>query len=655
MEISRSLIPSLFACALLLQSPYALAGDLVDWVGKGVAQHRTVDPAPLDQMVNFLLPRIPTLELPDSAEAWTAEADSLRQRILEQVVFLGVPEEWRKGNHSVRWGEVIETGKGYRIRKLSYECLPGLHISALLYEPETIEGKVPVILNVNGHVGPPGKAIEYEQIRCINLAKRGMLALHPEWLSFGDLSGKEFDHNRSCYLDLCGVSGLSTFYLAMRGGLDVLLEHPSADPDRVAMTGLSGGGWQTIVLSALDERITITAPNAGYSGLHDRARNQSDIGDLEQNPADLLTVADYTHLTALLAPRPALLIYNHEDECCFKTERAKPSVYDPLIPFYELYGKADLFRFHDNLDPGTHNYELDNRQQFYRFVAEFFFPGREEDGVELHTADEILSVTELAVPLPEDNAHYVALANRFFEYIPTLSLSGLTGKSLAEAKEGARKRLAEILRLEPHESKLLPILLETEEGREHEVHRLEVGDRWKLPVHRFAKGGADRSVVLIADSGISSVTGKIAQYVNEGAEVWAVDLLFQGENRPGSTPNWQFSQMFSTVGARPLGIQAEQLAALAKVLAAQSGGKGIEVEVVGRNSEAIALCAGALAPEAVSVVHLPGEHASFKDLVNEVVSYSNYTTLFCFGLLEFVDVPELRELCTEVRIPSGAE
>src|SRR5205823_7163695 len=141
----------------------------------------------------------------------------------------------------VEWGDTIRTSGGYSIRKLRYEVLPGIQIPALLYEPDHLEGRVPAVLNVNGHVGAPGKAIEYEQIRCINLAKRGMLALHPEWFNCGELADAEFTHNRLAYLDLCGCSGLAVFYLAMRRGLDLLADHPHAGRDRLAMTGLSGG------------------------------------------------------------------------------------------------------------------------------------------------------------------------------------------------------------------------------------------------------------------------------------------------------------------------------------------------------------------------------------------------------------------------------
>ena len=107
---------------------------------------------------------------------------------------------------------VIETGSGYRIRKLRYEIVPGFDSAALLYEPEHMSGKIPAILNVNGHVGPPGKAVEYKQKRCINYAKHGILALNLEWFSFGELDKKGNEHWFGAHLDLVGANELGIFY-----------------------------------------------------------------------------------------------------------------------------------------------------------------------------------------------------------------------------------------------------------------------------------------------------------------------------------------------------------------------------------------------------------------------------------------------------------
>ena len=159
----------------------------------------------------------------------------------------------------MKWFDAIEGGPGYRIRKLRYEAVPGLWIPALLYEPEKLSGKAPVMLAVNGHDGK-GKAADYKQIRCINLAKRGMIVLNVEWFGMGQLRKPSYQHYRMNQLDLCGTSGVAPFFLAMTRGLDVLLALPNADAERVAVSGLSGGGWQTIFVSSLDPRVTLANP-----------------------------------------------------------------------------------------------------------------------------------------------------------------------------------------------------------------------------------------------------------------------------------------------------------------------------------------------------------------------------------------------------------
>ena len=176
-----------------------------------------------DELSEFILARVPPFQCPDPKK-WPEEAQSLRQRLLAEVILKGIPDDWSIGQPDVVWGDTIETDEGYRIRKLRYEALPGLWIPSLLYEPTEMAAAVPAVLNLNGHVGPPGKAIDYKQLRCINLAKRGILAMNPEWLYFGELRTDGYVHNQSGHIDLSGVAGVGVFYLAMQRGLDVLLD-----------------------------------------------------------------------------------------------------------------------------------------------------------------------------------------------------------------------------------------------------------------------------------------------------------------------------------------------------------------------------------------------------------------------------------------------
>ena len=263
--------------------------------------------------------RVPAVRIPTSVSDWERYADEIRQRVHDEVIFRGEARSWRDARTEVEWLSSLPGGAGYRIRKLRYEVIPGLWIPALLYEPDDLAAKTPVVVNVNGHDQEDGKAADYKQIRAINQAKRGMLALNLEWMGMGQLDTPGFSHYKINQLDLLGTSGISLHYLAQKRAIDLMLDHPNADPERVAVTGLSGGGWQTIFISSLDDRVALANPVAGYSSYVTRTQFPSlDLGDSEQTPSDLASVADYTHLTALRAPRPTLLTHNARDTCCFR-------------------------------------------------------------------------------------------------------------------------------------------------------------------------------------------------------------------------------------------------------------------------------------------------------------------------------------------------
>jgi len=339
----------------------------------------------------------------DSAAEWQRYAERLRTRVLDEVVLRGEAKQWSNVQGRVEWLGTI-AGDGYRIRKLRFEAVPGFWVPALLYEPSELKGKVPAVLNVNGHEGD-GKAIPYIQARCINLAKRGVLALNPEWIGKGELASPGYQHTRLQQLDLCGTSGVGVFYLSLKRSLDILLAHQHADAQRVAVTGLSGGGWQTIMISALDPRVKLTNPVAGYSSFVTRAQfPEPDLGDSEQTPSDLATVADYTHLTALMAPRPNLLTYNARDNCCFRADYAVGPLVREAMPVFRLFHAEDKLRYHLNFDPG-HNYGEDNREALYGMIGDFFYPDdRNFRRAEIPVSSEIRSAAQLAVEMPAGTA-----------------------------------------------------------------------------------------------------------------------------------------------------------------------------------------------------------------------------------------------------------
>ncbi|MCY4595400.1 MAG: hypothetical protein OXC19_11475 [Bryobacterales bacterium] len=161
----------------------------------------------------FTSSRVPVVRVPSSRDEWEEIASETRRRVLEDVVFRGEAKTWRDARTRVDWLDTIPGGPGYRIKKLRYEAVPGLWIPALLYEPEGLDGQTPVVINVNGHDRSSGKAADYKQLRCINLAKRGLLALNLEWVGMGQLNTPGFGHYKINQLDLLGTSGIALHYL----------------------------------------------------------------------------------------------------------------------------------------------------------------------------------------------------------------------------------------------------------------------------------------------------------------------------------------------------------------------------------------------------------------------------------------------------------
>ncbi len=596
----------------------------------------------------FMTKRLPPINPPASKEAWEQEAARIRKAMLDQIIFRGVPESWYAGPVRVEWVSDTETDKGYRIRKLRYEGAPGMWIPALLYEPTNVSGKVAAVLSVNGHTST-GKANEEEQIRSIVLAKRGVIALHPEWIAFGELNHEDNKaHNNLATMNLCGVSGMSAFYLAMKRGLDVLMEYPAVDTNRVAMTGLSGGGWQTIILSSLDPRIAVSVPNAGYSGIDMRIAYQSDIGDLEQIPPDLLTVADFSHLTALLAPRPTLLIYNAKDECCFKADHMAPSVFDPVRPFYALYDRADAFRMHVNEDPGTHNYARDNRMQLYAHLSTNF--GLGWDDTEPSWEGEIKTADELRVGIPESNATLVTLAEQFLDACPANPAPNDDGIALAKWQEDAKERLRNVIKLK--EIGVAPSQKRsdsTADGMHIATYELKAGNLSVPVVVIEPEGKAEVTTVLFGDKGKASLIDTATKLVGSGSRVVAIDLFQQGECRLGGNNHYQYGALVETAGERTLGLNVAQLGSVVN-WARKEFNAPVAIHSYGSVSGVIALIYGGL--HRTELHRLTNEDAltSLKNLITGRMNYNDYYPLYCFGLLKEFDVPDLVAMCQGMQV-----
>lgn len=621
-----------------------------------------------DGLSHFMLKRVPPLKLPADAKEWTREEARIRAHELS-VIYYGWPRAWVDAAPKFERAGVIQEN-GYRIVKLRYEVVPGMESVALLYEPNQIKGKMPAILNVNGH-GAGGKAVEQKQKRCINQVRRGIIALSIEFIGFGDLHSKDNAHDNLGLLELSGKNGAGLLYLAMRRGLDYLYNDPDVDRSRIGMTGVSGGGWQTIMLSSLDTRVGPAAAVAGFSTLTTSIEHP-EYHDMEQNAADSRQTADYAQLMAARAPRPMLLAYNSMDDCCFRAGIVKQGVYSDIKPFYALYGKPDNLQWHLNLIPGTHNYGRDNREASYKFFdSEFHIEAPAKEFVD--TASEVKSFEELSVEgLPKDNLTILGLAQSFARSIH----HQIPADHGATWVESQRKLLQSVVRYAPVTvAHAWDINATHERDVESNAYRFEFSNGLSATGVLFSAVTTPKTApttVLISDSGMPSTMVDVANEVNRGRRVLVLEPLFFGENSPGkSHPDTkQFAQLLNSTGARPLGLEAAQVTGAIRWLAAgldhgsptpgavamdtTTPPPPVRIVTSGLRSETVAMVAAALEPELFSQFDARNAISSFSYAFDHPLTYGEAPELMCLDLYLDFDFNTLSAIASPLKVDLSA-
>ena len=604
------------------------------------------------QLQSYLAKRIPSLSPPISSDKWSSEEARIRNHVLEDVAFHGWPREWIDAAPRFHETDVIESDKGYRLRKLRYEIVPGFESAAILYEPQKVNEKAPAILNVIGHE-VAGNAAEYEQKRCINFAKRGIFALSLSWPGFGELAQPENGHDYAAHLDLVGANALGFFYLSMLRGLDYLASLPQVDAHRLGVTGLSGGGWQTTLLGALDTRVAVAVEVAGIGALESNLIRPLDTDEIEENASDLTQNEDYPFFVAIRAPRPTLLIHNAEDDCCFRAALVKPYIYGRVRPFFRLFGKEDDLAWHENRDPGTHNYQLENREQAYGFFTKHF--GLPVTPNEIPSDDEIRPAKQLAVDLPQQNLTIVGLARKLAGQIAQTPVP--TGSERALWIKSQREHLKNVIRYAPvsvenawRTNNTKHPGLETLSYRFDLSNGLSATGIWL----KASSASSDSPVtIVLADEGYKAAGEVVSEHINRGEHVLALDLVFNGATAPENPADWEM--LVATTGDRPLGLEAAQLLAIAAWLRTKDGHSGISVVTEGIRNQVIAVTSAALEPGAFARTESHQSMGGLDYLLKNSVPFRSAPELFCLDLYRHFDLDRLSLMAapTEVKRIGG--
>src|SRR5215469_5822466 len=605
------------------------------------------------QLQRYLMKNIPKPMVPATAEKWNMEARKLRKHILQDIAFHGWPQEWIDSAPRFEQTELIETSHGYRLRKYRYEIVPGFASTAILYEPEQLKGRVPAILNLTGH-DPLGNLSEYEQKRCINFAKKGILALSLGWPGLGELAQQGNNHDFAANLDLVGANSLGFFYLLIRRGLDFLASLPNTDSTRIGATGLSGGGWQTILISSLDERVKVMVEVAGIGSLESNLTRPTDSSDIEEDATDLMMGFDYPFLVAMRAPRPTLLIHNEQDDCCFLAPLVKPYIYEQILPFFKLYNSEGALRWYENIDPGTHNYQLDNRQQAYAFFSEHFDLAPVVK--EIPSDSEIFVPQQLAGHLPNDNLTTAGLAKKLASQIHRPAIPPVGEREAWMTSQ--REQLKSVIRYSPVAVEGAWRLISTKlPGLQSLSYRLDFSNSLSgtgiWVARRAAATGAPLTIVL-NDKGYKASAQTAAERINRGEQVLAFEPLFFASTSPDESEPAYWEMLVASRGDRAIGLEVGQLIATAESFRASTGLTNTRLVTDGLRSQVVALVAAALEPGLFSEIESNHAMSSLSYLLDAPVPYRTAPDVFCLDLYKYFDIDTLTALAFPAKITAAS-
>ena len=281
-------------------------------------------------------------------QQWKARAKNIHEGILRGAELLLLPKKCPLNPiiHSKRRYD------GYTIENVAFESLPGVFVTGNLYRPAQGQRPFAAVLCTHGH-GPLGRFGSDHQIRCATLARMGAVVFSYSMVGYAEWKDAGWKHKISKVLKL-------QLWNSIRA-VDFLLSLDDIDPKRIAITGESGGGTQSFLLTAVDDRIAISVPvvmvSAHFFGGCDC---ESGMPIHKSNTH----VTNNAEIAALAAPRPMLLISDGKD-----WTKNNPNVEFPYIKnVYLLYdAEANVENLH--LPDEGHDYGPSKRIGAYKFLA----------------------------------------------------------------------------------------------------------------------------------------------------------------------------------------------------------------------------------------------------------------------------------------------
>ena len=287
-----------------------------------------------------------------TVEDWKKRAEQIKTQILKGT---GLEKFPKKGLLNPIMGDK-RTYDGYQVQNVAFESLPGVYVTGSLYTPLNATGNLPGILNTHGHwseLDDYGRYRSDAQKRFAVMARMGAMVFAYDMVGYGQLAqeyGWIHHHPEALKLQLWNSIRSVDFLLSL-----------GADPDKIAITGASGGGTQAFLLTAIDDRISVSVPVVQVSA-HFFGGCVCESGMPIHKSDNFQT--NNVEIAACAAPRPLMLVSDGDD-----WTKNTPNVEFPHIQYiYGLFNKPELTEY-VHLPDDEHGYDYNKRAAVYPFLA----------------------------------------------------------------------------------------------------------------------------------------------------------------------------------------------------------------------------------------------------------------------------------------------
>lgn len=553
------------------------------------------------------------------------------------------------------------TGKleheNFTVEKIIFESHPGFYVTAALFIPKKLQKPGPAVIYCSGHTELGFRSDTYQKV-IINLVEKGFVvfAFDPigqgERLQYVDpetgkskVGGPTTEHSYAGVQTLLTGTSLSDYFIwdGVRA-LDYLETRPEVDMKRIGITGRSGGGTQSALIAAYDERIYAAAPEC-YITSFKRLLQSIGPQDAEQNPYNFIKRGfDHVDFLHIRAPKPALIITTTHD---FFSQQGARETFAEVQKSYTAFDASDNIQFAE--DFGKHESTKNNRETLYAFFQKHLqVPGDNRDHeIAPFAVEELWATPTGQVGTSLKGETVFSLNQKYF-------------KKIEIPQNELKVKMVELSGIKLNRKYTSAVFTGKIVEKDFEVKKYFLeNDRkdFALPVYVISKPGSTqtKNLVWLKQDGKEQILNStlLTDFLHEGYTVISADLPGIGElndssfRGDGFVQNVPFNYTFGAnlVGKSIPGIQAEAIDLLVQFI--QKEFSGLKTNVISEENMESAVLHYAVLKNPFSKVVLINPHQANIELIKTEYYNPQRAYYVVPGSLSFYDFEDLGFLLSE--------